>query len=513
MADPNPLPEKPTLDKDLEKFGLMESATQFVLLRAAALGLALIFLAATAVFALLFAGPGATSLVIVIAAVLAAYMAMNIGANDVTNNVGAAVGARAISMTGALLLAAACEIAGAVLAGENVVTTIKSGIVSPELVPDADQMVVIMMSALIAAALWINLATWINAPVSTTHSIVGGIMGAGAAVAGAGAVKWSSMLEIAVAWVISPLLGAFIAIGFLWFILEMIIYREDKIVAARKWVPLLLSLKTGVFLTYILLIVATAHPDFRVWHAILLGLAASGVSLPWFRRSVARQSIGLENRNQSLKVLFKLPLIFAAALMSFAHGANDVSNAIGPLAAIVEASGIQTIARSLDAPFWVLAIGALGISTGLLLYGPRLIRIVGSQITKLNPMRAYCVAMSAATTVVIASALGLPVSSTHIAVGSVFGVGFFREWYTAHSARRRAYIEKKAAAGDEEATAKIAMAESADDWAREPNHEHRYRFLVRRSYLLSILAAWLVTVPASGLLAAFFAFVLTGFAG
>jgi PiT family inorganic phosphate transporter len=509
MADPNSPFEKKTLDKDLEKFGLIESATHFVLARAAAPGLGLIFLAASALFASLFVSSPSQSVPIVAAAVLAAYMAMNIGANDVTNNVGAAVGARAISMSGALLLAAFCEIAGATIAGDRVVSTIKSEIVNPALVPATGQMITIMISALLAAALWINLATWINAPVSTTHSIVGSIMGAGATVAGIGAVKWASLAGIALSWVVSPLLGAAIAIGFLWFIMDAIIYREDKIAAARKWVPLLLALMTGTFLAYVLLVAAHSTPGFRIWHALLIGLFIGAASYIWFRDTVARQSAELENRNASLKVLFRIPLIFSAGLLSFAHGANDVANAIGPLAAIVEASGIQTIARNLDAPFWVTMIGALGISTGLMLFGPRLIRIVGSEITRLNPVRAYCVAMAAAITVIIASALGLPVSSTHIAVGSVFGVGFFREWYIVRSSRRRAYIEARAAAGDASAARKAgAPMQIIDDTEDEPG-DTRYRYLVRRSYMTSILGAWLVTVPISGLLAAAFAFILS----
>jgi PiT family inorganic phosphate transporter len=320
------------------------------------------------------------------------------------------------------------------------------------------------------------------------------------------------MAEIAISWVISPILGGAIAVGFLWFILEMIVYREDKIAAACKWVPLLLALKTGTFLTYVLLIAAENHPDFHIAHALLIGSFIGVASYFWFKETIARQSVGLENRNASLKAMFRIPLIFSAGLMSFAHGANDVSNAIGPLSAIVEASGIQTIARNLDAPYWVLTIGALGISTGLLLYGPRLIRIVGSQITKLNPMRAYCVAMAAAITVILASGLGLPVSTTHIAVGSVFGVGLFREWYMAHSARRRDYVERRAERnGDSPAKPDASVVEEERDIG-EP-HEHRYRYLVRRSYLLSILAAWVVTVPASGLLAAFLALVMTRLSG
>jgi PiT family inorganic phosphate transporter len=509
MADPGPFSDKQMLDKDLEKLGVIEQATQFVLVRAAAPGLALIFLAACAVFATLFTAGSGGSVVIVAAAVLAAYMAMNIGANDVTNNVGAAVGARAISMSGALLLAAFAEIAGAVIAGGNVVATIKSDIVSPLLLHSTSQTIDIMLAALLAAALWVNIATWINAPVSTTHSIVGGIMGAGATVAGFGAVQWSSLAGITVSWMISPLLGGAIATGLLWLIMNRITEQDDKIAAARKWVPLLLSAMAGCFLAYILLITTRGVADFRVWYALLIGLFFGGASYVWFRDNVARQSVGLENRAASLKVLFRLPLILSAGLLSFAHGANDVANAIGPLAAIIEADGIQTVARNLDAPFWVTMVGALGISTGLMLFGPRLIRIVGTQITKLNPARAYCVAMATAITVILASTLGLPVSTTHIAVGSVFGIGLFREWHRNRSQHSRSQAGQIPDA-DESETADRMMPERTE--GGEP-HEHRYRRLVRRSYLASILAAWLVTVPVSGLLAALVALVLMRLSG
>jgi inorganic phosphate transporter, PiT family len=206
---------------------------------------------------------------------------------------------------------------------------------------------------------------------------------------------------------------------------------------------------------------------------------------------VARQSVGLENRYQSLRKLFRLPLIFSAALLSFAHGANDVANAIGPLSAIVHAASANEIAAKVEIPLWVMCIGAIGISLGLLLFGPRLIHLVGEQITKLNPMRAYCVALSAAITVIIASWLGLPVSSTHIAIGGVFGVGFFREWYTRNSKRRSQYMQMKAGNAAIEAKAPETSPE-----------EMRRRYLVRRSHFMTIVAAWIITVPAAALLAA-----------
>jgi PiT family inorganic phosphate transporter len=216
--------------------------------------------------------------------------------------------------------------------------------------------------------------------------------------------------------------------------------------------------------------------------ALLIG-AGTGI-LVWLVMIpvIRKQSHGLENRNKSLKVLFGIPLVVSAALLSFAHGANDVANAVAPLAAIVQASQSDSFTDAVSIPFWVMVIGAFGISFGLFLFGPKLIRMVGGKITKLNPMRAYCVALSAAITVIVASWLGLPVSSTHIAVGGVFGVGFFREW----DAERR--IRKS----------RLTMP---DDASYAPE-ERRRRKLVRRSHFMTIIAAWIITVPAAASLSA-----------
>lgn len=500
MADSNTPYEKPTLDKDLEKYTFIESATQFVLKRAAPPGLGLIFLSLSALLATLYVTGNPDAAVIVAASAIAAYMAMNIGANDVTNNIGAAVGARAISMAAALLLAAACEIAGAMLAGGEVVATIKTGIVAPGEMANPGDMITIMMSALLAAALWINLATWLNAPVSTTHSIVGAVLGSSVVVLGFGAIKWGIVGSIAVAWLLSPLISALVAIAFLWFIKDRIIYATDKVTAAKTWVPVLLAIMTGAFSSFLLLKIPNHLIAVNVAGALAAGSLIGLASHVFYLRRIRAAAKNLENRNQSLKILFRMPLILAAALLSFAHGANDVANAIGPLAAIVEAAGIRSVATNLDAPFWVMLIGALGISVGLLLFGPRLIRVVGEQITKLNPMRAFCVSISAAITVIVASVLGLPVSSTHVAVGAVFGVGFFREWYTARSLRRQAYIDARSPA--DAGTAKVKKKEHGDDEEDGESENSRYRFLVRRSHLMTIMAAWLVTVPVSGLISA-----------
>lgn len=481
---------KKTLDKDLDKLTFVEDASKFVLRSLVAPGLAVLFLGMVMLFAGVYVFDQPDAVLIIAASALAAYMALNIGANDVTNNVGAAVGARAISMAGALMMAAVFEILGATIAGGAVTQTIASGIVAREVIPDANTLAWLMMAALTAAALWINLATWLNAPVSTTHSMVGAVLGAGIAATGFDLVNWETIVMIVVSWIVSPVLGALIAIFFLYILKETIIYRENKIAAANRWVPILVAIMVGSFATYIILQTANINHIPIAW-AAPLGLAAGFASWLAARPLIARQSIGLENRNDSLRKLFRLPLIFSAALLSFAHGANDVSNAIGPLSAIVHVvMESRDVAEMVTVPFWVMAIGALGISVGLLLFGPRLIRIVGEQITKLNPMRAYCVALSAAVTVIVASWLGLPVSSTHIAVGAVFGVGFFREWYTRHSRRRIEYMRQKSGNFD--------IAEPED---RNPD-ETRRRYLVRRSHLMTIGAAWVITVPISAALAA-----------
>ncbi|WP_116086163.1 inorganic phosphate transporter [Tropicimonas sp. IMCC34011] len=471
-----------TLDRDLGRLSRMEAASMYAARPLVGVGLSLLFMALAALAAGLIVGATPGGLFVVVAAAFGAYMALNIGANDVANNMGPAVGARALSMAGAIAIAAICESAGALLAGGDVVDTISKGIVAPASLGDGRIFVAAMLAALLAAALWVNLATVIGAPVSTTHAVVGGVMGAGIAAAGLTAVSWSTMGAIAASWVISPVLGGIIAAAMLAFVKWKVIYVPDKIEAARRWVPVLIGLMAGAFSAYLALKGLKRVFAIDMQTALLIGGAAGvvfgAVSVPLVRR----QARGLENRNRSLKVLFRVPLILSAALLSFAHGANDVANAVGPLAAIVYAQQTGGAAAEVAIPIWVMVIGAVGISVGLILFGPRLIDMVGNQITKLNPMRAYCVALSAAVTVIAASWLGLPVSSTHIAVGGVFGVGFFREWHAARRARQ--------------------INEARPPARRIATEERRRRKLVRRSHFLTIIAAWLITVPAAALLSA-----------
>ncbi|MFT6091421.1 inorganic phosphate transporter [Sulfitobacter sp.] len=482
-----------TLDTDLHRISRVEQAATYAARPMVGFGIALAFIVFAALSAGIFLGYSSSNYVVIAAAAFGAYMAVNIGANDVANNMGPAVGAKALSMGGAILIAAICESAGALLAGGDVVSTISKGIIDPTSVADAQVFIWAMMAALISSALWVNLATWVGAPVSTTHSVVGGVLGAGIAAAGMSAVNWPSMGMIAASWVISPVLGGVVAAGFLALIKAKILYQEDKIAAARRWVPILVGVMAGVFATYLALkgLKKIVHIDMGM--ALFIGLILGIVAYALSRPAIFRASVGMENRNKSVKVLFGLPLVFSAALLSFAHGANDVANAVGPLAAIVHASEFGGFEAKVSIPTWVMVIGAFGISFGLFLFGPKLIRMVGSQITKLNPMRAYCVALSAAITVIVASWLGLPVSSTHIAVGGVFGVGFYREWHMERRLR-----------GPDATVVRVK---------RIAVEERRRRKLVRRSHFMTIIAAWVITVPAAATMSALIFVVLTAIVG
>ncbi len=505
MAPTSHKARKDTLDKDLDKFVSVEEAAGVLSRGLVAPGIALLFIAFAGVVASIVASGEAGIFTIIAAAAIGGYMALTIGANDVTNNVSAAVGAKALTIGSALVIAAIFETAGALIAGGDVVATISKGIVSPDAIATPNDFIWLMMAALLSSALWVHLATWIGAPVSTTHSIVGGVLGAGIASAGISAVDWTVMGSIAASWIVSPLAGGVIAAFFLYLIKSLVIYRDDKIDAARVWVPVFVAVMGGAFATYLCTKGLSRVMHLSTTSLFLIAAASTAVSWVLSHRLVAWQSRGLENRNQSLRKLFRIPLVISAALLSFAHGANDVANAVGPLAAIVSTTRSGSIDASVGIPLWVMFIGGAGISIGLLLFGPRLVQMVGEQITKLNPMRGFCVALSAALTVLVASGLGLPVSSTHIAVGAVFGVGFFREWYTAHSPRRRAYLARKA----ERQRALAGMQASSDEAEEEaeavqdlPVAEIARRRLVRRAHVTTIVTAWLTTVPLAAGLAA-----------
>lgn len=474
---------------DLRRFGFSQSQVVRVRGTIVPVGLSLLFLGFVAAYVGSgFIPVGDEILILVTAAVIGGYMALNIGANDVANNMGPAVGGKVLTVAAAVTIAAICESAGALLAGGDVVRTVSKGIIAPGGAIDVDAFRTLMLSALLAAALWINLATILGAPVSTTHSIVGGVLGAGIAAGGVTIVNWLVMSKIAASWVISPLFGAAVSAALLFFITTKIFKAEDRLDAASRWVPILIAVMAAAFAAYMAM-----KGLKKVWRPSTLEIMVFSVSvflasLFLSRPYIAKRIRGMENRKRDINGLFDLPLIIGAALLSFAHGANDVANAVGPLAAIVSTIGEDAgIASKVAIPIWVMVIGAVGIALGLGLFGPKLIAIVGEKITRLNSPRAYCVALSSAITVLIATTLGLPVSSTHIAVGAVFGVGFLREFSENPNKRKLRPGHKL-----------NATAEDAFD----SRHVRGKRRLVRRRFVLSIAAAWVITVPASAILAA-----------
>jgi PiT family inorganic phosphate transporter len=492
--------------------------------------LAISFLVAVMIYGMTALSGGGGLLII--AAVIGAYMAMNIGANDVANNVGPAVGSQSLTMFQAIIIAAIFESAGALIAGGDVVSTIKKGIIDPALISNGDVFIWLMMAALLAGALWLNIATIIGVPVSTTHSIVGGVLGAGIAAAGWGIADWAVMGKIAASWVISPLLGGLIAAIFLYLIKRTITYREDKLAAAKKVLPFLIALMVWAFSTYLILKGFKKIWKIEFHYAISVGLMFAVGSYFLVKKPIELKATQLTNSKSSVNMLFTIPLICSAALLSFAHGANDVANAIGPLAAINDALMTGGVANKAAIPFWVMALGALGISIGLALYGPKLIKTVGSEITELDKMRAFCVAMSASITVIIASQLGLPVSSTHIAVGAIFGVGFLREYLKTsysemldeichhHEEEDHAALEgflrqfHKASIEDRGAMIKQLKNKKKESplnkKARKRLRKVHGRELVKRSAVHKIAAAWLITVPVSAIIAGLLYFTIRG---
>lgn len=534
--------------KKMQKKAIKSSGVDFL-----KIGIALVFMAAVLVYSFSTTGDIPNNTFLAIAALFGAYMAMNIGANDVANNVGPAVGSKALTMGGAITIAVIFEAAGAFIAGGDVVKTIKKGIIDINAFGgNTDMFIWAMMAALLSAALWLNFATMMKAPVSTTHSIVGGVMGAGIAAAGFSIVAWGTMGKIAASWIISPVLGGIIAAGFLFAIKKTIVFQEDRISAAKKWVPAYVAIMSWAFVTYLTLkglkkvwpsivdfvgfLPDEKKPSFMV--AALLGAVVALIIYLIVKRNLSKSSDNLENSRKSVNTMFTIPLIFAAALLSFAHGANDVANAIGPLAAISDAVMSGGISSKAEIPFWVMGVGAIGIAVGLALYGPKLIRTVGSEITELDQMRAFSVAMAAAITVIIASQLGLPVSSTHIAVGGIFGVGFLREYLDNYD--EKALIEtEKEILEDEERTLKAYYGELETIEAKEKKGKDDYKRIVnlykmiddeedkvkeakkalkstekikyvKRDAVKKIVAAWVITVPAAAILSALIFFIIKG---
>ncbi|RAX54946.1 inorganic phosphate transporter [Helicobacter sp. 16-1353] len=517
---------------DMNNIGTIEKATQFGMKDARKLGIVLVFMFFASVVAIFFSESD-NNILLIVSVVVGMYMAMNIGANDVANNVGPAVGSNTMSLGLAIVIAAIFEASGAIIAGGDVVDTIRSGIVSQEAFSDINVFISVMLGALIAGALWLNLATFVGAPVSTTHSIVGGLLGSSIAAGGFGIVNWRAVLEIASSWIISPIVGGLIAVIFLYIVKRTITYQNDKKLAAKKNVPILIFIMSWSFCLYLLQkglskILYINLPS-QIAISFVVAILIFIITKPLINKKVDL----LQNTKDSISELFTIPLIFAAALLSFAHGANDVANAIGPLAAINQALSNVMEAKS-NVPIWIMVLGGLGISIGLALYGPRLIKTVGSEITELDKMRAFCIALSASITVLVASALGLPVSSTHIAIGAIFGIGFLREYLKsnykkmeqeiiqAHKGKDAIIVEnflndfRKASIKQKQAilqhlkeNSKGVKLNKKDKKALRKSVKSE---IVKRAAMTKIVMAWIVTVPVSAIVGAFCFYVIVQFA-
>lgn len=374
--------------------------------------------------------------VVLIGGVLALYMAWAVGANDVANAMGTSVGSGALTVRGAIVVAALFEFSGAFLVGGHVTDTIRSGILDPAaLAGSADLFVYGMLAALASAGTWLVFATWLGWPVSTTHSIVGAIIGVGIAIAGGAAVQWGKVGEIVASWITSPLLGGAIAFAIFTVVRRTILDHDDPAGQARRIGPLFFF---WVFFTIGLVTLFKGLKNLGLdldlvestLLAALLGVLGAGIGAFFLRR--VRLEPGLPPigepglRFGAVERLFGVLQVLTACAVAFAHGSNDVANAIGPLAAVVNTAATGEIAgKSAVAP-WMLAVGGLGIVVGLATYGYRVMETVGRRITELTPSRGFAAELAAATTIVVASRLGIPVSTTHILVGAVLGVGLAR---------------------------------------------------------------------------------------
>ena len=519
---------------NFKDFSQIEKATYFSMQDLRKIGIVLVFMFLASLIAVLLSD-STNNILLIVSVVIGMYMAMNIGANDVANNVGPAVGSKTMTMFMAIVIAVLFEAGGAVIAGGDVTDTIRGGIVSQTAFSETKIFISVMLSALIASALWLNIATFVGAPVSTTHSIVGGIIGSSIAAGGFAVVHWGVMLGIAASWVISPAIGGVVAALFLIAIKRTITYKQDKLAAAKKVVPILIFIISFAFILYLmqkgLSRLISIHIIAQLAIAFVLSIIIFAISKPM----IIKKADSLSNTKDAIGEFFTLPLIFAAALLSFAHGASDVSNAIGPLAAINEAissTAEAVIGAKSPVPLWIMILGGVGISIGLALYGPRLIRTVGSEITELDKIRAFCIALSASITVLVASALGLPVSSTHIAIGAIFGIGFLREYLKsnykkmeqeiiqAHKGRdakvvqnflddfKKATIERKQQILKELKSKTLPFSKKDKKVLKKSIQDE----LVKRSAIKRIVASWLITVPVSAIVSAVAFFIIVQFA-
>ncbi|MBK1720788.1 inorganic phosphate transporter [Thiocystis violacea] len=373
------------------------------------------------------------SVFLILAILFGFFMTWGIGANDVANAMGTSVGSGAITVKQAILIAAICEFAGAFIAGGNVTSTIRSGIIdSAAMVDQPELMVYGMLAALLAAGIWLMLASARGWPVSTTHSIVGAIVGFAIAGIGIDSVHWGTIGQIVASWVVSPVLGGVAALLIMLSIRRLILDAENPFRQAKRWGPIYVFL-VGWIVSLVTLFKGLKHLDFHLTSlesfglATLIGIVTALIGKFLIDRVQMDERADRVFHYASVEKTFTPMMIFTACAMAFAHGSNDVANGIGPLAAVV--SVVQSggmVAQKAQLPLWILTLGGVGIVIGLATMGYRVMQTIGTKITELTPTRGFSATLAAAAVVVLASKTGLPVSTTHIAVGAVMGVGLSR---------------------------------------------------------------------------------------
>ena len=367
-----------------------------------------------------------------LAAVFGIFMAWGIGANDVANAMATSVGSKALTIKQAIMVAAVFEFAGAVLAGGAVTSTIRKGIVDSGLMADSPELLVYgMLAALLAAGTWLLIASRKGWPVSTTHSIVGAIVGFAAVGIGIEAVKWGQVGTIAMSWVVSPAVAGFISFLLFVSVEKLVLSRDNPLAMARRYVPVYMFF-AAFTLTLVTILKGLKHvgldlstfQSYKLATLIALGIAAVGAVI--IRRVRVNTNADDKAREATVERIFGILMVVTACGMAFAHGSNDVANAIGPLAAVISVATTGAVTAKASMPSWVLILGGAGIVLGLATFGRHVIATVGEKITHLTPSRGFAAELAAATTIVIASGTGIPISTTHTLVGAVLGVGLAR---------------------------------------------------------------------------------------
>ena len=369
---------------------------------------------------------------ITLAAVFGIFMAWGIGANDVANAMATSVGSKAITIKQAIILAAIFEFAGAYLAGGSVTKTIRKGIVDLNAFGgNADLLIWGMLASLLAAGTWLLIASNKGWPVSTTHSIVGAVVGFAAVGVSTDAVSWGKVGTIVMSWVISPLLAGSIAYAVFTSIQRLVMNTTDPLANAKKYGPLYLFL-VGFIIALVTIKKGLKHIGLDVnggmefVYAAMLGAFIAFIGMLLIRRVKFEESSEVRSHFANVEKIFAVLMVFTASAMAFAHGSNDVANAVGPMAAVISVAQSGMLESTSSLPGWVLLVGGIGIVAGLATLGYKVMQTVGKNITELTPTRGFSAEIAAASTVVLASYTGIPISTTHTLVGAILGVGLAR---------------------------------------------------------------------------------------